>query len=259
MSEINYKVKYEQIKLKFMSSVDMAFRLGYENGQKDSQTEMAAGQQQAAEQQAQQQSNAEANGFGGGEGDDSDSDGDGMGDALPGQSGMPGEGDSEDPNQDPNMGGAGQPGQPGLDGSEADPEAAPVDGSELDSHISQLEQMTMGKSEVSVEQLKKSLIGIKRFKEARDLHKSMNAIKQIGNTMKKSTKKHAKKMSGLKPTFNVNANKQAAANLTDKDKAAINGQEKIVADIMKSWDEQDKKSTKKITDILNIEGLTKKE
>lgn len=48
MSKINYKSKYQELKLKFMNSVDVAFRLGYESGMKDAMLENM--QQQAAAQ-----------------------------------------------------------------------------------------------------------------------------------------------------------------------------------------------------------------
>lgn len=259
MSEINYKVKYEQLKLKFMSSMDMAYRLGFEDGAKDAQMTQMAEQQQAQEEAAQQQANAEANGFGGdGEGGDEEG---GEGEA-PG--GAPGEEDgSEGGGEQPEISGAGAPGMEGegtkqddgtggLDSSDADPDAPPVEGSELESHISELEQMMIGKSEVSVEDLKKSLVQIKALKAAKDLHKSMKAIKAIGKSL---NKKKAVKLP--KKVFAVG--KQAQSNLTNKDKAALNVQEKIVSDIMKSWEEQEQKASKKIADIISVEGLVKKE
>lgn len=256
MSEINYKVKYEQLKLKFMSSMDMAYRLGFEDGAKDAQMTQMAEQQQAQEQAAQ----AAANGFGGdGEGGDEEG-GDGEAPGAPGQPDQ----DDEEGGEQPEIGGASAPGMEGegtkqddgtegLDGSDADPDAPPVEGSELEGHISELEQMMMGKTEVSVEALKKSLAGIKAFKQARDLHKSMKAIKEIGKSLNK--KKKAVKLP--KKVFAVG--KQASSNLTNKDKAALNVQEKIVSDIMKSWEEQEQKASKKIAEVLNVEGLVKKE
>lgn len=49
MSEINYKSKYQELKLKFMNSVDVAFRLGFEQGMQQVQ------QQQLQDQAAQAQ------------------------------------------------------------------------------------------------------------------------------------------------------------------------------------------------------------
>lgn len=251
MSGINWKLKYEQLKLKFMSSMDMAYRLGYEDGAKDAQMDAMAEQQAAAEQAAQQQANAEANGFGGSE--DGEEDGQS-------QDQFGGDEESEDPemsdSEEPQMDAAGQ--APGLDASDSDPDAPPVEGSELDSHIGELEQLMMGKSEISVEDLKKSLAKVKAFKQAQDLHKSMKAIKAIGKSLKKSKKVYPK---SRKPIFSKPAapSKQVQANLKDKDKAAIAGQQKIVDDIMKSWEEQDSKAKAKIANIVAVEGLIKKE
>lgn len=265
MSGINWKLKYEQIKLKLMSSMDVAFRLGYEQGQKDAQMEMMAEQQAAAEEAAQQEANAEANGFGGDGEESEETDGDGQGDAPPGQPGMPGAGDDEEGGEQPEIGGSGKPGMEGegtaqgeLDASDADPDAPPVEGSELDSHIGQLEQLMMGKSEVSVEDIKKSLVAVKALRQAQELHKSMKAIKQIGKSLKKSKKVAFK---SRKPAFSKPAapSKQAQANLKDKDKAALGVQQKIVDDIMKSWEEQDAKTAAKIANIAAVEGLLKKE
>lgn len=51
MNEINYKMKYQELKSKFMSAVDSAFRLGFEQGMKEEQmSQMAQAQQQAMNQ-----------------------------------------------------------------------------------------------------------------------------------------------------------------------------------------------------------------
>lgn len=65
MNEINYKMKYMDLKAKFMSSVDAAYRLGYEQGMQEGQMQAAAeAQAMQAEQQAaaQGQGNPEASG-----------------------------------------------------------------------------------------------------------------------------------------------------------------------------------------------------
>jgi hypothetical protein len=50
--KIDYKQKYEELKAKFMSSVDSAWQDGYQHGLQDSQVEQAAQQQQEADQMA---------------------------------------------------------------------------------------------------------------------------------------------------------------------------------------------------------------
>lgn len=53
MSAINYKQKYEELKMKFMNSVDMAYRLGFEDGAKQQEMDqMQAQAQQQAEMEA---------------------------------------------------------------------------------------------------------------------------------------------------------------------------------------------------------------
>ena len=241
MGEINWKLKYEALKLKFMNSMDMAYRIGYEEGAKDAQMEAMAQQQQAADQAAQ----AQQNGFGNEEDPNQDSEQDGEQPEVD-SAGIPGKGDNTAP-------------PPGIETGEEDPNAPPVEGSELDNHIGELEQMIVGKTEVSVDDLKKSLANIKRFKEARDLHKSMQAIKSISKSLKKSGKIDFKSIKApkVKPVFQIG--KQAEKNISNKDKAALSMQEKIVSDIMKSWEEQEIKAAEKISTIAAIEGLTKKE
>ena len=51
MSAIDYKSKYENLKAKYMNTVDTVWRLGYEQGLKDAQAEQAQMQAQAAQAQ----------------------------------------------------------------------------------------------------------------------------------------------------------------------------------------------------------------
>ena len=50
--DINWKAKYQELKAKFMESVDVAFRLGFEEGAKQSYQNNAMQQQQQAQDQA---------------------------------------------------------------------------------------------------------------------------------------------------------------------------------------------------------------
>lgn len=54
MAEINWKSKYTELKAKYMSAVDAAFRIGMEQGMQQAQVQQA--QDQAAQAQAQEQS-----------------------------------------------------------------------------------------------------------------------------------------------------------------------------------------------------------
>jgi RNA-binding protein YhbY len=193
MQNQDWKLKYEDLKLKFMDAVDVSFRLGMEQGLQQAQVQQA------------QQASAEA--------------------AQAAQMGQPG----EDPNSQM------EPGQPQSDGSE------------LDQHIGTLESMLSSSKPGSPEQsnLQKSLDGIKAFqsdlKQKSDLKKSEAAIKAIGKAMK--------------PAFTLG--KAATKNLSESGKKALNMQEQIVADMMKSFAEEEKTAAESITKTLGLEQLLK--
>lgn len=121
------------------------------------------------------------------------------------------------------------------------------DGSELDQHINTLEGMLGQSKPGSVEQegLKKSLSEIKavqsNMKQKYELHKSEQAIKAIGKAMK--------------APFTLN--KAATKNLSEHGKKALNDQEKIVDELMKSFAEEEKKATEAITKTLDFEQILK--
>lgn len=200
MKNQDYKLKYQDLKLKFLDAVDVSFRLGFEAGAQNAQVQQA----QQAEQAAQQ--------------------------AAMGQ----------------------QPGQPGQEGQ--DPNAAPgqemapgQDGSELDQHIGQLESM-LQKTEANSESyasLKKSLDGIKSFqsslKQTYELKKSEQAIKAISKAMKSP----------------YTINKAAAKNMSQPAQKALGMQEQIVADLMKSFADEEKKAAEAVNKTLSVEQLLK--
>jgi hypothetical protein len=206
MSEINWKNKYQELKMKFMNSVDTAFRIGFEQG-------MQQQQQQQAQEQAQAQQEME------------------MAAQQQAQGGAPGQEQS---------GGEAQPGEqaPGGDMN--------AQGSELDQHISQLESM-LGKTEDP--ELQKSIKEIISFRknelQAIELKKSEKAIAGIAKALNKPA------------PFSIG--KTASANLNPTAKAALSMQEKIVGDIMKSWEQEEKKASTDIRSILANEGLTRKD
>jgi hypothetical protein len=199
--QVDYKNKYKELKLKFKDTVDLAFRLGVEEGMRQGQVQQAQ-QAQASAEQAQQ--------------------------AQMGQPGQPG--------QDPNA----QPGQ------EMNSPESP-DGSELDQHIGQLEGMLGQSKPGSPEQaeFQKSLNGIKAFqkslKDISDLRKSEKAIAAIGKAMK--------------APFTLS--RSATKNMSVPAQKALNMQEEIVKDFMKSFDEEKAKATETITKTLNYEQLLK--
>lgn len=137
--KIDYKQKYEELKAKFMSSVDAAWQDGYQHGMQDSQTEQVQQQQQQSDQMA-----MAANG-------------------QP-QPGQPGE--EVAPGEEQN----GQPGQP---------QSQNPNGDELDQHISKLEGMLGKADISSTElgDLKKTLSDIRSLQVQINLTKSMESIK----------------------------------------------------------------------------------
>lgn len=189
MNNQEWKLKYQDLKLKFLDAVDVSFRLGFEQGAQQAQVQQA----EMATQQAQM------------------------------TQGQPG--------QDPNA-------QFGQETS---------DGSELDQHIGTLENMLSQSKSGSPEQegLQKSLDGIKAFKsnlkQSYEFKKSELAIKAIEKAMK--------------PKFVLG--KAATKNLSPHGVKGINDQEKIVADLMKAMDEEEKKVAESITKTLSLEQILK--
>lgn len=208
--EINYKNKYLELRAKYMADLDMAFRLGMEQGIQQAQNDQAM----QAEQQQQEMDAAAAGGMGGQSG-------------QPGQEGSP----EGQPGQE-------QPGQPISEHPE---------GSELDQHIAKLESMIQ-KSEFDPKELAKSLGGLKDLKkhwqQEADLKKSAEAIKGIAKALHK-------------PAYKLSV--QSSHNLSSNAKQAVSLQHKIVNDLMTKMEEEEKRASTDIKNILNIEGLTKKE
>jgi hypothetical protein len=140
MPLVDYKAKYLDLKTKYQETVDLAWRLGFEQGAQQAQLDQAAQQQAEASQMA-----MAANG-------------------QP-QPGQPGE-EGEQPGQQAE----GQPGQP---------QSQNPNGDELDQHIQKLEGM-LGKSEISsldLGDLKKTLSDIRSLQVQISLSKSMESIK----------------------------------------------------------------------------------
>lgn len=227
MSNVNYKDKYLQLRQRFEESVDVAFRLGYEQGAQAAQMQQMQDQaQQMADQQAAEAQAAAQGGIG--------PDGQPVGGGAPGQEGeQPGAQIQDDSR------GVGQQaaGSGGLNAG----------GSELDQHIGELEGL-MAKAEYGTENwevLKKSLDGLKNIKVSIDLKKNEVLIKSIGENLKKK-----------KPLV---LNPRAKHNLNDNSKAALSLQHKIVEGIMDTMDKEAKGLPTQISEILRSEGLSKKE
>jgi hypothetical protein len=154
--------------------------------------------------------------------------------------------------QDPMAGGGSPEGAPGEAGPstpepQMEPDSEHPDGSELDQHIAKLESL-LGKSESNPEELVKALHDIKSLRmkqvQAIELKKSAHAIKEISKALHR-------------PSFKMGLN--ASHNMNDNAKRAVTLQHRIVSDVMKKWEEEEIRTSKGIGEILQIEGLTKKE
>ena len=238
--EVNWRMKYQELKSKYMNAVDMAFRLGVEEGLKQGQLDSA--QQQLA--QAQEQA---AGAMAGGPGGDPAAGG-GAGGQLPGgkvnNNGAPGTPDQGEGN-DKSGAASVQPGAAPAPMAESEhPE-----GSELDQHIATLEGMLKkneGDEKFDAESIEKSISGLKKLKfdmhQRSELKKSHAAISNIAKAMHK-------------PQFKFGV--QANHNLSTTAKAAATMQHEIVQDVFKKWEEEEKKASKDILSTLNIEGIVK--
>ncbi len=187
MKNQDWKLKYQDLKLRFHDAVDVAFRLGYEAGAQGAQLQQAQQAQAAAQ-----------------------------------QTGMPGE----------QSGDSGELGQ---------------DGSELDQHIGTLEGMLSQQKPGSIQKegLQKSLDVVKSIqsdmRQKYELRKSEKAIKEIGKAMK--------------APFTLG--KTATKNLSESGKKALTMQEQIVADLMKSMNDEEKKVAEQVNKTLDFEQLLK--
>jgi len=182
-SQVNYKQKYEELKMKFMESVDTAFRLGFEQG-------AVQGMQDAQMQQQQAQQEAEQNAAGIGQGQ--------------GSEGSPA---GTEQMENPNGG--------GIDDV---PDSENPAGSELDQHIAKLESM-VSKSETPFADLAKAISDLKSVRKSqtnnitfgREMKKSTQAISGIA----KALHKPAFKLS-VQASHNMNSNAKSAVGMQEK-------------------------------------------
>lgn len=184
----DWKMKYQEIRGKLKEATDVAWRLGYERGMKD-------GNQQAQMQQMAQMQQQQAAMMGGGQ---------------PGQPGAPG--------QDPMAGGdpmaqgadvsgmppgaeGGEEGQDPMMGAGAPEEGAEGVGSELDSHINELQSLVSKGQKPSVVDIRKvvdSLAGIRKSQKnswAKKVEKIVPAQKKVVDSILQKWEKEAKKPS----------------------------------------------------------------
>ncbi len=157
-AEINYKSKYMELRSRYMNDLDMAFRLGFEQGgQQEQQNQMMQQQQQAQEvEMAAAQGQAQ---------------------------GAPGEGQP------------GQPQDPGMDQNPASASENP-NGSELDQHIAKLETMIAKSEDGDLKKSFSDLQNLRK-KEALNaqIRKNDGAIKAISRALHKPAFKLSKQAS----------------------------------------------------------------
>lgn len=117
---------------------------------------------------------------------------------------------------------------------------------ELGQHIEKLESM-LGKSEnissLELNDLKKTLNDIRSLQVQINLTKSMDSIKN----------------SRLTKTSPLNLSPKIQKNLPENSKKALTLQHEIVSKVMEKWESESKQAANSIADILNIEGLIKKD
>jgi len=217
MQNPNYKKKYLDLRSKYINDLDMAFRLGVEQGMQQAQQQQSLDAEARANEKEMQMHQAS---MGGG--------------ANP---------ENPNANQEPGAG-------PSQDAPSAAPEANPMDamqseqrGSELDQHIGKLEGMLGSDSSPEVQKSLNAIVSLRKDeKMAAELRKSQASISAIAKNLHK-------------PAFKLGV--QASHNLNDNAKKSVSMQHKIVNDIMKSWKTEEQKAASQIENILNVENLLK--
>lgn len=148
---LDYKSKYKEMRMKLLESTDMAYRLGYEAGMREAQTQ-AMGQQleQANAQMMQAQQGMQMD-----------------------ENGNPIDPSMQDPNaqvmQDPSM-----------QGQEASPEQM----SELDRHINELEQLVAKGQKPTVMDLRKTVNELSNLRKSQKTKVKEN-VEEIASSQKK--------------------------------------------------------------------------
>lgn len=219
-ASINYKNKYLELRSKYIADIDIAFRLGFEQGAQQAQQQQALDAQAQAQEAELRMKEAEASGMNG----------------QPGSEGLDAGGQPSQPGNNPADNGQPPSGQPAS--GAVDPA-----GSELDQHINKLEGMLGSNASPEVKKSLQDILDLRKAEKlASDIKKGDLAIKGIAKALHK-------------PAFKMST--QASHNLTGNAKNAVSLQHKIVNDVFKSWQEEESKASKDITAILNVEGLLK--
>jgi hypothetical protein len=158
MKNQNYKIKYQDLKLRFHDAIDTAFRLGFEQGAQQAQMQQAQQAEQAAQQAAMQ----------------------------PGQ----------DPNAQPGQEGQ-MPGQEQSDGSELDQHIGQLEGMLSQSKSGSPEQAAFQKSLDGIKSFQKSLKDASDLRKSEkaiiSIGKAMKAPFTLGKAATKNMSEPAKK------------------------------------------------------------------
>lgn len=151
-------------------------------------------------------------------------------------------GQQQDPNQE-------QPQDPAQAGAapEMMAQQGQNSGTELDSLIGELEGL-VNKSEISKEDLKKSISAIKESAMFMGLNKAISKNSPFKSRLKPVAIPMNKGMSG-----------SYSHNLSSEDKKAVAMQQAIIDNVFKKWENESADTGTKITQTISTEALTKKE
>lgn len=178
-SQLNYKNKYLELRSKYINDLDMAFRLGVEQGMQQAQQQQALD----AQQQANELEMAQTQGMSNGMGDE------------PGQ--------PQEPGAEGQESGVNNPQSPGIENQS---------GSELDQHINKLEGM-LGKD--TNPEVQKSLNEIKSLRKAEKFAIEMKKSEKTITGIAKALHKPAFKI-GVQATNNLTDSAKKAVTLQHK-------------------------------------------
>jgi hypothetical protein len=154
MSTNEWKIKYMDLKQKFLDATDTAYRLGYEQGAKEMQMDMQAQQAQQAMQQAQM---AQQSAMGGGQ---------------------PPVDEQGNPIPEEEM-------QPGMEGGEEmPPEADPEVSQQLDDHINELESLVAKGEKPTIKDMRKVVENLVTLRKSQK-QKWQGKIKKEATVQKK--------------------------------------------------------------------------
>jgi DNA polymerase III gamma/tau subunit len=180
--EINYKKKYLELRGKYINDLDMAFRLGVEQGMQQAQQQQAIDAKAEAQEMQMQQKQIEAQGMAAQNTPE--------GESAPTNPEQPGEG----------------PKPPGM------PDQTEQQGSELDQHIGKLEGLLGSSSEPEIQKSLQALMSLRKAqRDALDMKKAESAIQGIAKALHKPAFKF-----GVQAAANLTDNAKKSVTLQHK-------------------------------------------